>query len=140
MYPAQHAATSGAAALLAALYLQLSPLTAAVWAIAGIAAGVLVDVDHVVLAVLLHGRWDAARTWIRQPVTAVLDPEAFLEDIDPAADLRGARILSHAAVLGAALLAVGRIPLATPVAVALSVHILVDIAWDVRETGGLPYL
>lgn len=131
MYPKQHAVLSSTATLAAGTLAQLGTPELVLWTVIGTAVGVLIDVDHALLGMLVAGRVEKGRYWFRHPVTAVTDADRFLDDMEYNG-LRTHRLVTH--VLGflslLALLPVHR--LVTPAAVGLGTHIVGDVLWDFR--------
>lgn len=97
------------------------------------ALGVLVDLDHFLIAFRNAGSLRALRWALAHPVKALLSQDEIFEatEVWPLE-----RLLSHAVVAGvlvAALLATGFDGLAVAAAVVLYVHVLSDLAWDVSR-------
>jgi len=93
--------------------------------------GVLVDLDHFLIALHNSGSPRALRWAVAHPVKAVLAQDEIFEatEVWPLE-----RLLSHAVVAGAlvaALVAAGFVGLAVAAGVVLYVHVLSDLAWDV---------
>ncbi|WP_254767811.1 hypothetical protein [Salinilacihabitans rarus] len=96
------------------------------------AVGVLIDLDHFVIARLKTGRWDAVRFCLHNPAAAVADQGRIFD--------RGEvgvlpRLLSHLLVGGVAVpaLALASVPLAVVTGAVLYVHVLTDVGWDIRQ-------
>jgi len=129
MYPRHHAITAAAVTAMAAVSSDVTGIMFLVWVGIGTIAGVFIDIDHVVLSMVVHGRWREGYKWLRQPRHALLSPDALLEDIDYPM-LVHHRILSHMVIFA---VLVSLIPLHTlfrPAVIGLGAHILSDIAWD----------
>ncbi|MFC7097584.1 hypothetical protein [Halobaculum marinum] len=146
MYSRHHAAFSAvvAAGLVATLPLGDTLPVAAGWWAALTAAGVLIDLDHFVMARLVRGDWANARRALANPRAAVLDQSALF---DPGDLWPLQRLLSHAVIVPVAVLAAwwaGGVsgPGVTPAAAALAmavvlyVHVLTDLIWDVWRQEG----
>jgi hypothetical protein len=130
MYPKQHAAISGIATLLFALWIGIAPEQTVVWLVIGMIAGVLIDVDHVVLGMIVDGRIDEGISWFLHPVAAVTQPDALLADM--AYDtLVYHRLISHLLVLAVLAALSNTYPLLLPAVVGLAAHIVADVVWDV---------
>lgn len=132
MYPKQHALVSGAAVLAYSLFLNLPPTEIAVWVGIGMFTGVLIDVDHVLLSMVVAGRYEQGLSWFQRPMRAVLDPEALLEDMEYDRLLYH-RLLSHlfVFVILVSLISVHRLFISA--AAGLAVHIASDILWDMKQ-------
>lgn len=145
MYSRHHAAVSAvvAAGLVGALPLgSTTAVTALAWATLT-AAGVLIDVDHFLVARLVRGDWKNARRALRNPRAAVLDQSALFDagDLWPLERLVSHAVIAPVAV--AAAWAVGGVvasgldagvtanAAAISMAVVLYVHVLTDLVWDV---------
>lgn len=117
--------------------LLFTPSTLPIWLVLGVATGmgVLIDLDHFLLARLNQGDWRALTRGLRNPRLLVLDQDQLF-DVD--ALWARQRLLSHAiigSVLVGGLVAAGsRFALAPWVglvaAVTLWVHLLADLVWD----------
>ncbi|MDY6766032.1 MAG: hypothetical protein SVW77_01580 [Candidatus Nanohaloarchaea archaeon] len=130
MYSRSHAVVSFAAVGGYTLLTGVPFPAAAVWILIGVAAGVFIDADHVVLAAVFGDR-DAVARWLRRPWAPFTHPEELLDDLEYGGQqLYYHRIATHVAVL--ALLYVGsqRYTLLLPAFIAVAVHIASDIAWD----------
>lgn len=121
----------------AALVSTLPPLTlsgATVPALAvvgyGTAVGVLIDLDHFVIARLKTGRWDAVRFCLRNPAAAVADQGRIFDRGDVGVL---SRLLSHLLIVGAVvpLLALVSTPLAIVTGVVCYAHLVSDVVWDI---------
>ncbi|MFC7070943.1 hypothetical protein [Halobaculum lipolyticum] len=146
MYSRHHAAVSAvvAAGLVAALPLGGAlPVAAGWWAVLT-AAGVLIDLDHFLMARLVRGDWANTRRALANPRAAVLDQSALF---DPGDLWPLQRLLSHALLVPVAVAAAWAVggatgPGATPaaaglaMAVVLYVHVLTDLIWDVWRQEG----
>ncbi|WP_284012471.1 hypothetical protein [Halobaculum litoreum] len=146
MYSRHHAAVSAvvAAGLVWALPLGDRLAVAAGWWAVLTAAGVLIDLDHFVMARVVRGDWANARRALANPRAAVLDQS---ELFDPGDLWPLQRLLSHVVLVPVAVLAAwgagglagaGVTPAAAAVAMAvvLYVHLLTDLIWDVWRQEG----
>ncbi len=131
MYPLHHLVLSTVAAIATVPFLGLSPGMTAVAVVLGIAAGVLVDVDHVLLPAV-YSRSSAPFAWMRRPVRAFREPRSLLADVAYERMVLH-RLLSHSTVLVAVYLVSLEFPVLVPAVAALIVHILADIVWDVAR-------
>lgn len=148
MYSRHHLLVSAAAAvaLVALLPLGPTPARAAVALAALTGAGVLIDLDHFVVARLVRGDWANARRALGDPRAAVVDQSELFGP----GDVRALqRLLSHAllapvavAVAWAYGAAVGDPATARAAALAMAVvlylHVLTDLIWDVSHLEDLP--
>lgn len=150
MYSRHHAAVSAvvAAGLLAVLPLgSTTAVTALVW-LTLTAAGVFIDLDHFLVARLVRGDWKNTRRALANPRAAVVDQSALFDagDLWPLE-----RLLSHAVIVPVAIAAAwvtgGAVgdavdpgmtanAAAIAMAVALYVHVLTDLVWDVWRQDG----
>ncbi len=138
MLPDQHAVVSGVTVFSAALLLDIAPAAILLWTVIGILAGVLIDVDHALLAMATQGKTREGLYWFRHPLEAVSDPDAFLEDMDYPA-LVYHRLATHAVLFigTTALVWLSVHPMLTPVLIGIGAHVAADLYWDVRR-GALP--
>lgn len=133
MQSSRHFAISLAVGVALAVGLGISdPLAAAgVVGYAG-ALGVLIDLDHFVLARWNTGSWRAARAVLRDPATVVTDQDDIFEpgEVGP---LR--RLLSHVVLIGVLVPGTWLLAPALGVvtAVVLYAHVLADLVADVRN-------
>lgn len=101
------------------------------------ALGVLVDLDHFLLARVNTGNWRATRAVLRNPRILLFDQEAIFEAGEVGAVRR---LVSHAAITVA--LVAGLFPwssyLALVSGVVLVGHILSDVVWDFTPVFGPP--
>lgn len=132
MYPRHHAIVAAAVTAVAAVASGVTGFAFLAWVAVGTIAGVFIDVDHVVLSMLVHGRWREGYRWLRQPRHALLSPDALLEDIDYP-KLVHHRILSHMLVFAGLVLLVPFNDLIRPAVIGLGAHILADMVWDIRH-------
>ncbi|WP_440769765.1 hypothetical protein [Natronorubrum sp. DTA28] len=95
----------------------------------GTAVGVLVDLDHFLIARLKTGRWSAVRFCLANPTAAVADQQRIFDAGDVGLL---SRLASHLLIVGVVvpLLAVSSVPLAILTGTVLYVHILSDVLWD----------
>lgn len=107
------------------------PRTAFLIAYAG-AVGVLIDLDHFLLARLNTGGWRAARACLADPSLVLLDQDDIFEDGEVGSYRR---LLSHALIGGALVggLALVDSFLAVFTAVVLYAHVVSDLVAEVRE-------
>lgn len=108
----------------------LDPVVAA--ALVGVyatAAGVLIDLDHFVVARVNTGSWRAARYCLGNPRAVFFDQGSIFREGEVGV-LK--RLLSHVLIAGALVgaLAVVLPYLAVVTAVSLYVHLLADLLWD----------
>ncbi|MDY6778400.1 MAG: hypothetical protein SVU32_07045 [Candidatus Nanohaloarchaea archaeon] len=132
MYPARHALVSGLVTAAAALLAGVSPPMFGVWIAAGTAAGTLIDVDHVLLAMLVRGRWKAGLSWFQRPFQAMLQPDALLSDVQYPGLARH-RMVTHVAVFAVLVAGTRLHALFVPAAVGLGAHVAVDLVLDLRH-------
>ena len=96
------------------------------------AIGVFIDLDHFLIARVRTGNWRALRFCLRHPQAAFLEQHRIFETGDVGALTR---LLSHLLIAG--LLVVGLVPISTTLAVVtavvLYVHLVGDVAWDIRR-------
>ncbi|MDY6788996.1 MAG: hypothetical protein SVV03_03455 [Candidatus Nanohaloarchaea archaeon] len=133
MFPRQHAAVSGIAVLIFALWKEVALGTLVLWTVLGTVAGVLIDVDHAFLGMLVGGEfWRKAR-WFLHPVKAIfIKPREFAKDMY----YRGFtvhRILTHTVVLLISIYLSGFWTIFKPISVAIAAHIAADVVDDIRE-------
>ena len=115
--------------VLAGVAERYSPLRLAVLAAYGVGLGVLIDLDHFVLARLRTGDWRHLHACVAEPKRVVTDQENLFEGTGGMARLR---ILSHV-VLGGVLTVLARRvsrPVALLTATVLYVHVLADLLRD----------
>ncbi|SDQ48911.1 hypothetical protein [Natronobacterium texcoconense] len=98
----------------------------------GIAVGVLIDLDHFLIARYKTGRWDAVRFCLQNPTAAVADQSRIFGRGDVGVL---SRLLSHLLIAGVfvAFLAVASVSLAILTGVVLYVHLVSDVAWDIHR-------
>ncbi|MFC4543674.1 hypothetical protein ACFO5R_17240 [Halosolutus amylolyticus] len=135
MYSKHHAAVSFVVALLVAYALPPVSIAGVSLPIAlvvayGTAVGVLVDLDHFLIARLKTGTWDAVRFCCSNPAAAVADQRRIFDRGDVGVL---SRLLSHLVIAGVfvPLLSVVSVPLAVLTAAVLYVHFVSDLAWDI---------
>lgn len=116
--------------LLPPVVLAGDPVPAAAVVVYGTAVGVLVDLDHFLIARLKTGTWDAVRFCLSHPGVAVGDQS---EIFDPGDVGVLSRLLSHVVIGGVVVPAVAfvSVPLAIVTGVVLYVHLLADLVWDI---------
>lgn len=132
MYPRQHAVVSGAATLLYAVITSVSPVEIVLWTIIGVIAGVLIDVDHVILSMLVAHRVEEGISWFKRPVQAITSPDDLLEDMEYES-LVFHRMISHGLVLVILIVLTRVHVLFLPAVIGLTAHILADILWDLKQ-------
>ena len=109
------------------------------WAVA---VGVLIDLDHFIIARLRTGNWKSARFCLHNPYRALTDQHLIFE-LGDVGVLE--RLLSHLLLTGLALalLVYISVPIAILTGVVLYVHIVSDVCWDIwrlteSDTGSIP--
>ncbi|MDY6773910.1 MAG: hypothetical protein SVS85_01820 [Candidatus Nanohaloarchaea archaeon] len=133
MYPRDHALVSAAAMVIYAVGMGANPSEFVIWVAVGTLAGVFIDLDHLVLA-SMFGKKQEVKDWLRKPLEAFKDSESLLEDIEyGSSELYYHRIISHVSIILVALYISRTFPLMRPVTVALVVHLVSDILWDIKE-------
>ncbi|RQG93442.1 hypothetical protein [Natrarchaeobius chitinivorans] len=137
MYSSQHAAISIVAS--SVLVYALSPITvfgSVVPAVAVVACatalGVLIDLDHFLIARVKTGNWNAVRFCLSHPSAAVADQGRIFDRGDVGAL---SRLLSHLVLAGVLVpaVALASTGLAVVIGVVLYVHVVCDVAWDIRR-------
>lgn len=138
MYSKHHAVVSAVVATTLALtiswrtaaFMQL-PVVAVI--LYGTALGVLIDLDHFLIARVKTGNWDAIRFCLANPVAAVADQNRIFDRGDVGVL---SRLLSHVVLIGllVPLHFVFNIGLGIVVVSVLYVHLLTDLVWDVHHT------
>ncbi|MDQ2050131.1 hypothetical protein RBH26_06500 [Natronolimnohabitans sp. A-GB9] len=98
----------------------------------GTAVGVLVDLDHFLIARLETGNWDAVRFCLANPAAVVVDQRRIFDRGDVGAL---SRLLSHLLIVGIVVpaVALSSPPLAILTGGVLYVHLVSDVAWDIRR-------
>lgn len=109
-----------------------TPPSIPAWLVVGLAitVGVLIDLDHFLVARLKQGDWDATIRGLRNPRLLVLDQDQLF---DEDALWARQRLLSHAiiaTVVVGVLAAAASVWLALVAAASLWVHLLADLVWD----------
>ncbi|ELY59914.1 hypothetical protein [Natronolimnohabitans innermongolicus] len=94
------------------------------------AAGVLIDLDHFLIARVRTGSWDAVRFCLTNPTAAVADQRRIFERGDVGVL---SRLLSHLVIIGLVVpaAALWSVPLAALVGGVLYAHLVSDVAWDI---------
>ncbi|WP_265112423.1 hypothetical protein [Halosolutus halophilus] len=107
-----------------------TPLPALLVVAYGTAVGVLVDLDHFLIARFKTGTWNAVRFCLSNPAAVVADQRRIFDRGDVGVL---SRLLSHLVIAGLVVpgLAVASVPLAVLTAVVLYVHLVSDLAWDI---------
>ncbi|QSX01185.1 hypothetical protein [Haloterrigena alkaliphila] len=95
----------------------------------GTAVGVFIDVDHLLIARVKTGSWDALRFCLSNPLAAVADQGRIFGHGDVGVL---SRLLSHLLIIGVVVptLALASPSLAVLTGVVLYVHLVCDVAWD----------
>jgi hypothetical protein len=132
VYSRDHLAISVVVAVAAVL--AVPPASLPAWLLVAWAAvvGVLVDLDHFLVARVNAGDWTALRGLLRNPTAAVLDQDAIFAEDDLWARQR---LLSHHVVGGVLVLLLLPVStyLAVYTAVVLYAHVLADLIHDNRH-------
>ncbi|ELZ14503.1 hypothetical protein C477_20229 [Haloterrigena salina JCM 13891] len=89
----------------------------------------LIDVDHLLIARIKTGSWDAVWFCLANPIAAVADQGQIFENGDVGVL---SRLLSHLLIIGTVvpLLALASRSLAIVTGVVLYVHVVCDVVWD----------
>lgn len=97
-----------------------------------VAIGVLIDLDHFLIARLKTGSWDSVWFCLAHPRAAVTDQRQIFEPGDVGVL---SRLLSHLLIAGSVVpvLAIESVPLAVLTAAVLYAHVVSDVAWDIVE-------
>lgn len=132
MYPKQHLVTSASGTAAAALFVSGDPVTAATWAVIGGIAGVLIDVDHVLLSMAVGKNIGEGLAWFRRPVTAITAPRQLLDDIDYDT-LVVHRLATHLLILGGAVALTTVHWMFAPVSVGIGIHLCCDVIYDLYD-------
>jgi membrane-bound metal-dependent hydrolase YbcI (DUF457 family) len=132
MYPKQHAVVSGIGTLVYAILYGLLPADVLLWTFLGMVAGVMIDVDHVVLSMIMTGRYRRGLFWIRQPVRALTEPREFLDDMGYD-ELWYHRIITHTLILASLVVLLDLHPLVRPVMVGVVFHLVADLLYEAHE-------
>jgi len=127
--PKKHAVLGGITVLVYGLYVGLGFSTLLQWLAVGIVVGVFIDIDHLLLAMFVDGRWKEGLKWILHPWRVFNHADEFLEDLEYP-ELVHHRIITHLAVLIALFFALDAHPLVLPALLSLSTHIAADIIAD----------
>lgn len=131
MRPVHHLGLSAVAATATVPFLPLDPVMTVAAVLLGIAVGVFIDVDHVLLPVA-RSRDPRGLAWLRHPVRAFRQPDDLLDELSYDRMVFH-RLLSHSTVLIAFYLVSVEFPVLVPSVVAIAVHILSDVAWDLSR-------
>lgn len=96
------------------------------------ALGVLIDLDHFLIARYRTGSWAALRFCLGNPTAAIADQDRIF---DPGDVGTLNRLLSHLLIGGGLVgaLSIGSAGLAALTAVVLYTHLVSDVAWDIRR-------
>jgi len=129
LYPKQHALVSGTSVFIYSLITGLSPVNTFLWTILGTVSGVLIDVDHAILPMLLKKKYSEGLKWFKNPVKAITRPSEFLDDMEYD-NLVYHRLVSHTTVLAFLIYLTGLSVLFVPISLAVGVHILCDLGYD----------
>ncbi len=140
MYSIHHAAVSlfvtiGLVSVLPPIVVGDAALPVALVVGYGTAIGVLVDLDHFLIARHKTGHWGAVRRCLSAPSVPFVDQDRIFEQGDVGIL---SRLLSHLVIAGGsvAVLVAVSVPLATLTAVVLYAHVCCDVWWDIRRLGG----
>ncbi len=137
MYSKHHAIVSLVVTI--GLLAVLDPIVVWGWSLPAVAvvaygttAGVLIDLDHFLIARLKTGDWAAVRFCLSNPTAAVADQRQIFEVGDVGVL---SRLLSHLVIVGVGgvVLALVSLPLAVVTVVVWYVHIVTDVAWDLSR-------
>jgi hypothetical protein len=127
MQPKNHILTSGAAVLALALYIGLPIRETAIWTAAACIATVALDLDHFILQLLMPDRRHIIIDVLTHPLRHLdMDKLARTLHYDGFGILRAKWHFAETAAATAALFLLG-FPFATPIAVSLWVHTLMDL-------------
>ena len=129
MFPKQHAAVSGLSVAIYAVLEGLALIDIVLWTFLGAVSGVLIDVDHAVLSMVVKKRYRKGLNWFKNPVGAVTRPSEFLDDMDYEG-LIYHRIFSHVLILGLLINFSEFCELFIPVGLGVGVHLVSDIFYD----------
>ncbi len=96
----------------------------------GTAVGVIIDLDHFLIARVKTGSWEAVRFCLSNPTATIADQSRIFEPGDVGVF---SRLLSHIVIGGVAVpvIALASVPLAILTGVVLYVHLLADLVWDI---------
>ncbi|MFC6717588.1 hypothetical protein ACFQGT_04100 [Natrialbaceae archaeon GCM10025810] len=137
MYSKHHAAISFVVS--AALAYALGPFSiggivvpAPLIVLYGTALGVLIDLDHLVIARARTGTWDAVRFCLRHPRAAVADQSRIFDRGDVGVL---PRLVSHLVIVGVVIPTtfLASVPLGILTAAVLYLHLLADVVWNVYQ-------
>lgn len=97
----------------------------------GLALGVAIDLDHLLLARVYAGDWRHLEGVLRNPIAAVTDQEGMFDDVR---DMKLPRLLSHVLIGGVLVGLTRRLskPVGFVTAVVLYWHLLCDLLRDNR--------
>lgn len=97
-----------------------------------VAVGVLIDLDHFLIARVRTGTWDAAVFCLRNPTVVFTDQRRIFSPGDVGVL---PRLLSHLLLVGllVPLLALESVPLAVVTAAVLYTHLVCDVLWDIYQ-------
>lgn len=132
MDPDRHLVISGVAGAAAAIAAGLPPGTVVAWTVIAGAAGVLVDIDHVLLPMLVTGAWRRGGRWFLRPVTAFTRPGQVSDDLSYRTMVFH-RLASHTAVFLGIAAAARLVPVLAAAVVGVGAHIVADVAWDLSR-------
>lgn len=132
MEPSRHLVISGAAGAAAAALAGLPFPAAVLWTAVAAAAGVLVDVDHVLLPMVVTGAWRPGVRWFFRPARAFVEPRALLDELEYP-EMVFHRLATHTAAFLVLVLLARIEPLMAAAAVGVAAHIAADVAWDLSR-------
>ncbi|MCJ7478972.1 MAG: hypothetical protein MUP63_02230 [Candidatus Nanohaloarchaeota archaeon QJJ-7] len=133
MHPRDHALVSVVVIVVYSVVMGANPSEFVIWMTAGTLAGVFIDLDHLVL-VYIFGRREVVKDWVWKPFRALKDSESLLEDMEQDyIELYYHRIISHVSIILVSLYLSRIFRLMEPLTVALVVHLVSDILWDIKE-------
>lgn len=101
------------------------------WTFLGALSGVLIDVDHAVLSMVIKKRYSKGLRWFRDPIGAVTRPSEFLDDMEYDR-LIYHRIVSHTVILGLLMYLSGFYSILVPVSIGVGAHLVSDIVYDLH--------
>lgn len=130
MWPKQHALVSAVfVSLYATLYAETIQV-AVLWVCIGVAAGVLIDIDHVILGIVVKKRYEGF-SWFKKPLQAMLNPGELLDDIEYPAMIYH-RTITHLLIILASMTMLSW-PVGRVVFLTLCLHLFCDIIHDIMN-------
>lgn len=130
MWPKQHAAVSVTFFSLYGLVFASSIPEGLLWLVVGTAAGVLIDIDHVLLGIVVGRHFEAIR-WFRHPIHAMTKPGDLLDHIEYPRMVYD-RTITHLLAITIAFVLV-ELPLMGIVFLALCLHLSCDLIYDIQQ-------